>query len=407
MGALKLGPAATGIAAVLLLAAAPPDGDCPVPAESVKRGVAYHYCGWSFTRGASDLHALEDGVAWTYNWSSRPLTCSGGRGVAGALPGSGVEFVPMLWGLVDDGAACEAGGSCFRVDERSGGERCAPICEANGWSFAPDGPCWSCYHEPVSREEALADIPPGARYLLGYNEPNFKEQANLTPEVAARGWKHVEWVADRRGLMLVGPATNFCDPTPGAEHPGACIDAVEGRAMLGLAWLERFYDACSPDGAAGHACRIDHQAVHAYACTDVQRMITLMKRKAGLLPGEGHCVNGVQDGDEFGVDCGGVGCVACTERSRAHFAKPVWLTEFAPQGNDCGAEDAAALAARSEAFVRREVAALEADPYVYRYAWFMPKTDIPSLDHVDLLVEGEGGVRTTLGEFYLGGRCAQ
>lgn len=392
-----------------LLVAAPAEGreprcrDTPV---SAKRGAAYHFCGWEDSLGTTDLEALDQGLAWVYNWSSQPMACPDGSGVAKALAAGPVEFVPMAWGLVEDGAQCEAGGPCFRVDERSGGAVCRPACEADGWSMRPDGACYACLHEGIDRQAFLDGVPANARYLLGYNEPNFKEQANLTPAAAAAGWRQVEWVADKRQLTLVGPATNFCDPTPGVVHPGACIEAVDGRRMFGLAWLETFYDACTAEGAAGIDCRIDHQAVHAYSCDSVTWMIDLMKAKAGLAPSpEAHCTNGVQDEDEFGPDCGGNFCVACSQRARDHFAKPVWLTEFAPEAGSCGTDDPDELARRSMAFAARELAALDADPYVFRYAWFMPKTDIPSLDHVDLLDPGTPGAQTPLGDLYLGEPC--
>mgnify|MGYP006063400829 CR=1 FL=1 len=183
---------------------------------------------------------------------------------------------------------------------------------------------------------------------------------------------------------------------------GACIEAVDGHRMLGLAWLERFYDACTAEGAAGFDCRIDQQAVHAYSCGGVTWMIELMKGKAGLkTPDAAHCSNGVQDADEFGTDCGGNVCTACSAHARAQFAKPVWLTEFGTPSDDCGTDDEAALIDKTAAFMRQELPALDADPYVYRYAWFMPKTDISTLTHGDLLIEDRAGERTALGELYL------
>jgi len=370
-----------------------------------KRGVAFHFCGWRYAQGEADLKAMVPGISWYYNWSSRPLTCADGKGVGNSplLTGGEIEFVPMAWGLIDEGRACETDGPCFRVDERSGGDACREICAASRWSFDPDGACYACSHEGISRAAFLQDVPARAKYLLGYNEPNFKEQANLTPEVAARGWRHLEWVAHRRDLLLVGPSTNFCDPTPGARHPGACIEAVDGDRMLGFAWLERFYDACSDNGAAQHACRIDHQSVHAYSCGGISWMITLMKGKAGLIvPAAAHCHNGVRDEDEFGTDCGGNICTACSPHARAMFRKPVWLTEFATPKEDCRVDDPTALTERTLEFMASELPKLHRDPFVFRYAWFMPKVSRPDLDHADLLVEEEAGVLSTLGRFYLG-----
>ena len=381
------------------------------PAESLKRGASYHFCGWDMNKGVADFDVMAPRLAWYYNWSSRPMVCPDDDGIGNheALSNGDVEFVPMVWGLVNGGEDCESGGACFRVDARDGGASCKQVCQLSDDRTNPSGACWQCYHQAISRASFLQDVPSGARYLLGYNEPNFKEQAGLTPDEAARGWRHVQWVADRGKLALVGPATNFCDPTPGAHHPGACIEAVDGTPMLGLSWLERFYDACTETGAAGFDCRIDHQAVHAYSRGNVLWMIRLMKIKAGMVPPtEKHCTNGKLDENEFGIDCGGVACVACSETARKHFAKPVWLTEFAMPASDSGGPDRSKTVSRKQlvketvSFMRDTVGGLENDPYVYRYAWFMPKTNGASLDHVDLMVEDKAGVMSELGRIYFG-----
>ena len=154
------------------------------PASSVNRGVSYHYCGWDFTGGAADLEAMAPRLAWTYNWSSRPVDCPDGKGVGDhkAFRDGTVEFVPMVWGLVDAGNACDSGGPCFRIDARDGGAACKKVCRDGEGKFDPDGECWPCYHQAVSRDGFLKDVPAGAPHLPGYNEPNFKEQADLTPD---------------------------------------------------------------------------------------------------------------------------------------------------------------------------------------------------------------------------------
>lgn len=382
------------------LFADPAAADDAETTRTSKRGVAWHFCGWGQEDPAADLETIRAGASWYYNWSSRPMRCDGS--VIDQLDEEGaLEFVPMAWGLFDGGAACDDGGPCFLVDERDGGERCAAICDAvpDGGLFGPGQACYDCYHEPVSRDAFVADIPASARYLLGYNEPNFKEQASLTPDEAAAGWRHVEGVADELGLTLVGPAVNFCDPTPGAHHPGACIDAIDGDAMLGFAWLERFYDACTAEGAAGYDCRIEHQASHVYSCGGVGWYVDWFRRKSGDLESEPHCYDGVQNEDEFGVDCGGNACVACTEHAREMFRRPMWLTEFAPVSDDCGNTDPGWLRQRAAEYAASEVALLEADPLVYRYSWFMPRvTGFGSLGHVSLM-DGPGEL-TAAGRAY-------
>ncbi len=51
---------------------------------------------------------------------------------------------------------------------------------------------------------------PEVEYLLGFNEPNFKDQANMTPSQAAAKWPELEELASRFDLKLIGPAVNYC-----------------------------------------------------------------------------------------------------------------------------------------------------------------------------------------------------
>lgn len=372
-----------------------------------KRGMAWHFCGWGQEDPAADLSTLRQGASWTYNWSNQPMACEGGVadqlvGVPGAPD---LEFVPMVWGLVDDGAACDVGGPCFRVDERQGGVSCAEPCGRDDLGpFAPGQACYDCYHESVTRDAFVEGVPSSARYLLGYNEPNFKEQASLTPQAAAAAWRYVEGVADELELGLVGPALNFCDPTPGAHHPGACIEAVDGHAMLGFAWLEMFYDECTAEGAAGYDCRMEHQAAHVYSCWGIGWYLDMFRKKSGDMESEPHCYDGVQSGDEFGVDCGGNACMACSEATRERFRRPLWLTEFAPARDDCGQTGEDWLEQRAAEFAASEIPLLEDDPLVFRYAWFMPRAG-HGLEHGSLL--DEPGRLTPVGEAYFApGRAA-
>ena len=55
---------------------------------------------------------------------------------------------------------------------------------------------------------------PETKYLLGFNEPNFVNQANMSPEVAAEKWPAVKALAQELGLKLVGPAVNYSPDGP-------------------------------------------------------------------------------------------------------------------------------------------------------------------------------------------------
>ena len=122
-------------------------------AKSDKRGVSEN----QFSMG-SMLEALEPGVTWYYNWGNTP-----GKGYENqVIDFEGIEFVPMCW-------------------------------NAN-------------YNADAIREYCKSH--PQTKYLLGFNEPNFTAQANMTPQKAAEEWPKVKALADELGLKLVSQALN-------------------------------------------------------------------------------------------------------------------------------------------------------------------------------------------------------
>jgi len=147
-----------------------------------------------------DFTALMLGLTWYYEWSPLPSTIS----LTAAI--STVEFVPMIWGESD-----------------------LPL---------------------------LNQIPAGTKYLLGFNEPNFVYQSNLTPQQAATLWPQLQDVADQRNIKLVSPAVNYCG--------SPCIDTDP------VVWLDKFFALCTN-------CRVDYIAVHSYVC-DVNALISQMAR---------------------------------------------------------------------------------------------------------------------------------
>jgi hypothetical protein len=154
-----------------------------VSARGCKRGDGYGH------HSLADLQALSPGMVWWYNWSPRPEVTG--------YEALGIEFVPMVWG------------GQFDVNQ------------------------------------VVGQIPDGARYLLGFNEPNFRNQANLTPQQAAALWPSVQEIARRKNLKIVSPAVNYCG--------GACNETDP------FVWLDQFFAACS-------GCQIDHVAAHLYSC---------------------------------------------------------------------------------------------------------------------------------------------
>jgi hypothetical protein len=213
--------------------------------------------------------ALSQGLSWWYNWG---LQAQGSP--------AGVTFEPMVWG--------------------------------DGFDVA----------------EAAQSIPEGAQYLLGFNEPNFFEQADLSAQEAAALWPQVEQIAAQRGLALVSPAVNFCGDD--ASKTGPCHDTSP------FDYLEHFFDACS-------GCRVDFVAVHWYNC----------------------------DGDSLQWYLG--------EFKR--FGRPIWLTEFAcAYGGDSSVTG-------QEQYMREAIPLLEDDADVFRYAWFSADAIAEAR-----LIEGDGAL---------------
>lgn len=151
--------------------------------RSNKRGVGYN----NLLTG--DVQALSPGLSWGYNWGQ-----SGSNNDA-AFRQYGVEYVPMCWSGVN-----------------------------------------------VTQLRTLLSAHPEIKYILGFNEPNFKAQANLTPAQAAAKWPDLQSIADEFGLTIVGPALNYSPDAP-YQDP--------------IKWYDEFFAAC-PN------CRVDHIAVHLY-----------------------------------------------------------------------------------------------------------------------------------------------
>jgi hypothetical protein len=187
-------------------------------------------------------------IGWWYNWSLKP---SGGN--------TGIEFVPMVWGASTVSGA----------------------------------------------------IPAGSRFLLGFNEPNFMSQSNLTAAQAATDWVALQANAVKSALQIVGPGMNFCGP------------AASCNGTDPFMYLTTFLADCT-------GCEVDHVAAHWYNCD---------------LPS-------LKDYLETG------GSLAGWEQ----FGKPIWLTEFS-----C---DTSATEAQQEAYMRAAIPYLESNPHVFRYSWF-------------------------------------
>jgi hypothetical protein len=178
-------------------------------------------------------------------------------------------------------------------------------------------------------------VPAGAKYLLTFNEPNFGSQANLTPSAAAALWPQIQAFANARGMKIVSPAVNYCGSPCNDTDP--------------FDWLSKFFAACT-------GCQVDYVAMHWYACTKSALTSTVAKYEQ-------------------------------------QFGKQLWVTEFSCLDTSSDVTDAFELS-----YMKDAVAALEADPMVFRYSWFTGRsTGSPPIS----VLGADGGVLTPLGEQYV------
>jgi hypothetical protein len=250
--------------------------------QSDKKGIAFGYL------SEADMAEISQGMSWWYNWSVIPE-----NEVKDVFGSYDMDFVPMAW---------------------------------NG-----------LFNETSIR--AFYESHPDAKYLLGFNEPNFTTQANLTPREAAALWPKLEAIAEDYGLEIVGPAVNYCDK---------CVE-VNGVAITDpVDYLDSFFVACP-------ACKVDYIAVHNYMCY------------SGALR-------------------------SYIERFKK-YNKKIWLTEFA-----CWDQPNITLDMQ-KSYVLGALDYLENDTMVFRYSWFNGNraNNYPYLS----LLGTHSGTLTDLGVLYI------
>ncbi|CAM9199787.1 unnamed protein product [Choristocarpus tenellus] len=250
-----------------------------------KRGVAFSF------DNIDDVEALSPALSWWYNWSPGITSVD-----ISEVSVHGMEYIPMIWGRKD-----------LNKQERL---------------------------------ENLMRLVGSTPFLLGFNEPNFKAQANFTPEEAAMLWVDVKVEADALGAGLVSPAVNFCEEDCVEEDP--------------YKWLEEFFSECSKISGG---CGITYLAVHAYTC-EVRYLNKHLHQYS-----------------KFGI--------------------PIWLTEFA-----CG-DNASVMTEEGQAsYLQDALTYLEINPNIYKYAWFTGRggNDV-GVGGSDLLGAGVGEL-TAVGQIF-------
>lgn len=250
--------------------------------KSYKRGIAYGY------HSEADMQAASQGISWWYNWAAQPE-----KSVRDNYIDYNMDFTPMAW---------------------------------NG--------------EGISGLEAFLPMDSKIRYILGFNEPNFQAQANMTPTQAAAAWGPLEDIADLHDLPLVSPAVNYC---------GSCVSENGTTYSSPFTYLDDFFSACAE-------CRVDHIALHCYG--------------------------------------GGNSIVGYIDEARK-YGKPIWVTEFAAWDNSVNSP------ADQSKYLAGTVNFLERDPDVYRYSWFIGRTSGGPSTYPYLDLYGADGQLTPLGQLYI------
>lgn len=212
---------------------------------------------------ANDFAGVEEALGdvragWFYTWAANPQ---------GIVAPEGAEFVPMIWGAE---------------------------------SVTP---------------EVLDEAKSFGTILLGFNEPDLAEQADMSVDEALSLWPQLE----STGMRLGAPAVAF-----GGDQPGG--------------WLDQFMA-----GAAERGYRVDFIPLHWYG-SDFSDAAT------------GHLESYLR---------------AVHER----YGKPVWLTEFALI-DFSGGTPRYPTEAEQVAFINNATAMLAELSYVERYAWFTLSADL-------------------------------
>lgn len=177
------------------------------------------------------------------------------------------------------------------------------------------------------------------KYLLGFNEPDLKEEANMTVEAALDKW---EYICNNinPGIKLVSPVTSYPSLKEGS-------------------WMVQFMD-----GVQARNLRVDYVAVHIYQ-PNVASLFT-------------NPINDVY----------------------TRWGKKVWITEFGVRDESTGGDPAKNKYSREQmlSFMQILLPQLESMPSVDRYAWFNASPTMAGLWPCGLI--GADGNLTILGEYY-------
>ena len=170
-----------------------------IQGKSAKRGVSFS---WQMDE---DFALLGPAVSWSYNWANTPAASQ-----ENMYQQYGIQFVPMCWN--------------------------------NNYSAENIAAYFAAHTDKQT-------------YLLGYNEPNLTDQANMTPTQAAANWEDLVTLAKNNNARLISPAMNW--------------GTLSGYSN-GVQWLQEFFTKVNPDDIYGIAVHIYMNAAKA-TLGDLQR----------------------------------------------------------------------------------------------------------------------------------------
>lgn len=232
-------------------------------------------------------------ASWYYTW--KPYWTSGHYFL------DKEEFVPMLWGKVQANFSSSKG----KEAERS--------------------ILWQIENDKIS-------------YLLGFNEPNNDNNADMTPEEAIELWPNLM----KFNIPLGSPA------------PGSISEGSNGAE-----WLDRFLDLATQKNY-----RVDFICIHLYLgdAEKFKRIVTETWEKYQL---------------------------------------PIWITEFAHSDTGATEENPSRFTEDDTlAFLEEVLPWLDSQPFVHRYAWFGSLYDKHVKLLSSQLFDPYTGELTKVGRFY-------
>ncbi len=251
--------------------------------KSYKRGVAYGH------HSVADIEEFSKYISWWYNWAPQPEA-----DIRNIYQFYNVDFVPMAWN-----------------------------------------------NAAINGVKTWADKDDSVKYLLGFNEPNFIDQAKMTPSESAAAWPDLQKIAEDNNLEIVSPAVNYC---------GNCVSENGTMYTNPFTYLDDFFIECKD-------CQVDFIGLHWY--------------------GSGNSiVSYINNGRKYN--------------------KPIWITEFA----SIDYSNPVQSIEDQKKYLAGTVNFLERDPDVYRYSWFIGRSDdgINAFPYIDLY--GDDGMLTELGQLY-------